>query len=86
MPRRKAEAGYNLHVQIPVSLMLQLELLLHNPLREKRRYGVVTQIVVMALREWIERQQLISQQNQEENNVLTTLQEAVRPLTSNEPA
>lgn len=56
MPRRVIEPSYNLHIQIPESIMLELEILLHNPLRERRRYGAVTQIVVVALREWIARQ------------------------------
>lgn len=54
--RRRHEKGYNLHVQIPESIMLELEILLHNPLRERRQYGRLTQIIVVALREWIARQ------------------------------
>lgn len=62
MPRR-SEKSYNLHIQIPESVMLELEILLHNPLRERRRYGVLTQIIIVALREWIARQKQEYQSN-----------------------
>lgn len=55
MPRHKRpDAPVRLHITLPQSLLARLELILHDPIRNKARYGERSAIIEGLVREWIE--------------------------------
>lgn len=50
---RRPDAPMRLHVILPQSLFARFELLLHDPIRGKARYGERSAIIESLLREWV---------------------------------
>lgn len=55
MPRpKRPDKPVRLHVVLPQSLFARFELLLHDPIRNKARYGERSEIIESLVRGWVE--------------------------------
>lgn len=55
MPRpKRPDAPQRIHITVPLSLLTRLELILHDPIRNKARYGERSALIETLIREWVE--------------------------------
>lgn len=54
MPRpRRPDTSVRLHIVLPQSLFARLELILHDPIRNKARYGERSALIETLIRDWV---------------------------------
>lgn len=51
---RRPDAPVRLHITLPQSLFARLELILHDPIRNKARYGERSALIESLVRDWVE--------------------------------
>lgn len=70
MPRpRRPDPPVRLHITLPMSLFARLELVLHDPIRNKARYGERSAIIEGLVERWVaDREQELQADNNSNNS------------------